>query len=218
MSLAGGTVQNSLTGGIVAAAAILAVGCGSHTSSSASQPANRASALPASAAASTSASAAASPAAATPTAAAASAPACATSNLRITLGNGGAGAGTDFTVLDFINSGTTTCTLYGFPGVSLTNAADVQIGAAAIRDPASNPPALVTLAPGAEANTEIGIGNAENYSAADCKPTPATQLKIYPPNQTQAIQVHFTTTACALKSAPQLSVNAVAAGPGQTVP
>jgi len=215
MTLTGGIVRNSLTGGILAVAAILAVGCGSHSSVGTGQFAGQVSASHASAAAaSTPASAASSPASATQAGAAVNAPPCSTWNLRITLGNGGAAAGTDFTVIDFTNSGAAACTLYGFPGASLTNASDMQIGAAAIRNPASTP-AVVTLAPGAEASAELGIGNAENYPAADCKPTAAAQLKVFPPNQTQAIQLRFTATACALASARQLSVSAVTAGPGQ---
>ncbi|MDX6340403.1 MAG: hypothetical protein QOH87_541, partial [Trebonia sp.] len=41
------------------------------------------------------------------------------------------------------------------------------------------------------------------------------QLKVFPPNQTQAIEVPFTTTGCAVSSAHQLSVTAVTAGAGQ---
>jgi hypothetical protein len=136
--------------------------------------------------------------------------------LHITLGDGGAGAGTDFTVLDFANSGTSTCTLFGFPGVSLTNSSGTQIGAAATRNP-SKAATVITLAPGAKANATLGVANAENYPAAACKPTAAAQLKIYPPNQTQPVELPFTATGCAVSSTHQLSVTAVTAGAGQTV-
>ncbi len=215
--------QNSLTGGIVVIAAIVAAGCGSH-GSSAGGPAASSPAGPQSSVASTSASASAAASQASspaPTAstsgAAAGTPSCSTSNLRITPGNGGAGAGTDFTILDFTNRGTSACTLYGFPGVSLTNSAGTQIGAAATRNP-SQPARLITLAPGAKANATLGVANAENYPAAACKPTTAAKLKVYPPNQTQATELPFNATACAVSTARQLSVTAVTAGAGQTVP
>jgi len=215
--------QNSLTSGVVAIAAILAVGCSSNSSGSASPATTPASASnsgvsAASTPASTAAAQASSSAPATQTSGApASAQSCSTSNLRITLGNGGAGAGTDFTVLDFTNGGASTCTLFGFPGVSLTNSSGTQIGAAATRNP-SKTPALITLAPGAKANATLGVANAENYPTSACKPTTAAQLKVFPPNQTQAIELPFTATGCAVSSAHQLSVTAISAGAGQTVP
>jgi hypothetical protein len=210
--------RNSLTAGIAVAGTILAVGCGSHSSSVPAQSTSQASA------ANSSVSAASTPtstettssAPATQTSAApAGAAACSSSNLRISLGNGGAGAGTDFTVIDFINSGGAPCTLYGFPGVSLTNSSGAQIGAAATRNP-SKASTLVTLAPGAKASAELGVANAENYPAAACKPTTSAQMKVFPPNQTQAVEVAFTTMGCAVSSTHQLSVTAVSAGAGQT--
>jgi len=143
-------------------------------------------------------------------------PSCSTSNLRITLGAGGAAAGTDFTVLDFTNSGAASCTLYGFPGVSLINSSGAQIGAAATRNPAKAS-TLVTLAPGAEASATLGVANAENYPATACRPAPAAQLKVFPPNQTHAIDLRFTATGCAASSTRQLDVTAVTAGAGQTI-
>jgi hypothetical protein len=219
-------VQNSLTGGIAAIAAILAVGCSSQSSDAGGQATSQPSATqsgvspastPASTSASTPASQASSPAPAAPTSSApASAASCLTSNLHITIGNGGAGAGTDFTILDFMNSGTSACTLFGFPGVSLINSSGAQIGAAATRNP-SKPATAITLAPGAKANATLGVANAENYPASACKPTAATQLKVFPPNQTQAIELPFTATGCAVSSTHQLGVTAVTAGAGQTV-
>lgn len=234
MALKAHIAQNSLKAGIMAIGAILAAGCGSHGSSAGGQATTQApspqsspaqstvaaASTPASGA-STSSSAAASQAssqapASRTGAGAASAPSCSTSNLRIVLGSGGAAAGTDFTVLDFTNVGTSSCTLYGFPGVSLINSSGGQIGAAATRNPA-NASALVTLAPGAKANSTLGVANAENYPTSACKPTTAAQLRVFPPNQTAAIELPFTAKGCAVSSAHQLSVTAVSAGAGQTV-
>ena len=77
---------------------------------------------------------------------------------------------------------------------------------------------MITLAPGAKANATLGVANAENYPAAACKPTAAAQLKVYPPNQTQPAALPFTATGCAVSATRQLSVTAVTAGAGQTVP
>jgi hypothetical protein len=212
--------RNSLTGGIVVAASILAVGCGSHSSTASGQPTATASAANSSTSAASTPSSgatgqASSPAGGTQTSGApAGTAACSSSNLRIALGAGGGAAGTDFTILDFTNSGGTSCTLYGFPGVSLINSSGTQIGAAATRNP-SKPSALVTLAPAAKASATLGVANAQNYPASACKPTASAQLKVFPPNQTQAIEVPFTTTGCAVSSTHQLSVTAITAGAGQ---
>jgi hypothetical protein len=60
------------------------------------------------------------------------------------------------------------------------------------------------------------VANAENSPAAACKPTTSAQMKVFPPNQTQAVEVAFTTMGCAVSSTHQLSVTAVSAGAGQT--
>src|ERR1700748_2070137 len=148
--------RNSLTVGIAVAGTILAVGCGSQHSRPPPQATSQASAAnssvsPASTSSTPTSAETTSSAPATQTSAApAGAAACSSSNLHISLGNGGAGAGTDFTVIDFTNSGGAPCTLYGFPGVSLTNSSGAQIGAAATRNP-SKASTVVTLAPGAKA-------------------------------------------------------------------
>jgi len=217
-------IRNSVTGGVAVAAAILAAGCSSSSSTSSAAPTATASAPSSSASAastptggaSSAASGGATGTASSPTGggtATAGAAACSSANLRISLSSGGAGAGTDFTIVDFTNGGVAPCTVYGYPGVSLANSSGAQIGAAATRNP-SKPSALVTLAPGAKANATLGVANAENYPAADCKPTSSSQLRVFPPNQTKAIEVPFSTTGCAVSSAHQLSVTAVAAGAG----
>lgn len=223
MTLNADIIRNSVTGGIVAATAILAVGCSSHSSTATGQPTGSAAAASSGASAAATATSSAPSQATTPAATAsgtqtsaapAGTAACASSNLRISLGNGGAAAGTDFTIIDFTNSGSTSCTLYGFPGVSLTNSSGAQIGAGATRNPAT-PASTVTLAPGGKANAQLGVGNAENYPTNDCKPASSAHLKVFPPNQTQPIEVAFSTTGCTVATAHQLSVSAVTAGAGQ---
>lgn len=210
-------IRNSLTGGIAAFAAVFAVGCGSHSTSAAGQGSSPSAAQSRAASAGAPATQDSRPAPVAPAStAAASTPSCTTSGLRITLGDGGAAAGTDFTVLDFTNSSTATCTLYGFPGVSLLNSSGAQIGAAASGNP-STAPVLVTLAPGAKANARLGVAAAGNYPAADCKPQAAARLKVFPPNQTQPVELSFAAAGCTVSSSHQLSVTAVSAGAGQTV-
>ena len=62
-------------------------------------------------------------------AAPAAAPACATANLAVwvDVGQGSAAAGTTFYPLDFTNTGSRACTLFGYPGVSATNASLIKV-------------------------------------------------------------------------------------------
>src|ERR1700722_20037259 len=162
-------LRASLIGTALAATAITVTGCGSNSSGTLGTGATGASS-PASAAASVNsatsfaATSAASAPASTAPAAAAPSP-CATADLRITLGPGGAAAGTGFTVVDFTNIGAVACTLYGYPGASLTDASGAQIGAAASRD-AVNKVALVTLPAGGTANATFAVGTALDYPTA----------------------------------------------------
>ena len=74
---------------------------------------------------------------------------CATSGLRLTLGVSQGYAGGVYQTIVFTNTSGATCTLYGYPGVSLVSASPyTQIGLAAKRG-GTTPVKLITLAPGA---------------------------------------------------------------------
>ncbi len=79
--------------------------------------------------------------------------------------------------------GAASCTLYGYPGVSLVSGPPyTQIGLAAKRG-TTTPVKLVTLAPGATAHAVLQIVDALNFPPSSCGPAKATYLRIYPPNQ-----------------------------------
>lgn len=94
------------------------------------------------------------------------------------------------------NSGSRTCTLRGYPGVSLRHG-DTQIGAAAQRDH-TVPASTITLKPGESAHSALRIVNAGNFDSADCTPTDADSMLVYPPDQTDAMSIDATgITGCA---------------------
>jgi hypothetical protein len=116
-------------------------------------------------------------------------------------------------VIDFTNTSSTSCTLYGYPGVSFVTAPPYsQIGLAAKRV-ATVPVKLITLAPGATANSVVQIVDALNFTPSTCVPVKAAYLKIYPPNQTAAVYLPNTSQTCS-KPVQTLFVSAVAAGSG----
>jgi hypothetical protein len=115
----------------VAAAALICVAAAAGCSSS-STPSAPLTASPATPGASSTGTAAATSPGTTPTVAAL--PACPTSSLQVKLGLGEGYAGGIYQVIDFTNTSSASCALYGYPGVSLVSGPPyAQIGAAAKR-------------------------------------------------------------------------------------
>jgi hypothetical protein len=141
-------------------------------------------------------------------------PACATSSLNVTLGVSQGYAGGVYETIVFTNTSGATCTLYGYPGVSLVSAAHAQIGLAAQRS-TSTPAKQITLATGASANALLQIVDALNFGAATCSPTQAAFLRVFPPNQTAPVYLTNTSEICA-QPVQTLSVSAVQAGTGSS--
>jgi Protein of unknown function (DUF4232) len=225
-----GSVSVALrVGGALAAGAVViaAAGCSSSSSSSAPPAAQSAttpaaSSAPASAPApaSSAPSSASSPhAVSTPTGGASSTggggtttAACTTQDLQVKVGTGEGAAGSVYQVIDFTNSGSAPCTLYGYPGVSLGSGSPVtQVGAAATRSNTSAA-AVVTLAPGATGNALLRVTQAMNYPSATCSPKATTYLHIFPPNQTAAVDVAYKSTGCGKEAVKLLTIGAVQPG------
>jgi hypothetical protein len=139
--------------------------------------------------------------------------ACSTSGLEVWLGlgEGGAAAGSTYYPLEFTNTSSRQCRLSGFPGVSAV--AGGQLGSPADRN-RSRPTYHVTLLPGATAHTVIQIVDVGNFPAGKCKPTDATDLRVYPPGQFSAAEIPFTFRACSAKGPTFLSVEPIQPGIG----
>jgi ABC-type transport system substrate-binding protein len=118
-------------------------------------------------------------------------PSCSTSELAAELGPSNAGAGQVYQPLILRNTGSSTCVVIGFPGVSLLDGSGVQIGQPATRE--GNEGSAVVLQPGGVASamlhtTNEGIG-------PSCDPT-STQMKVFPPDQTAELTFAAEYTAC----------------------
>ncbi len=137
----------------------------------------------------------------------ASAPTCTTADLRVTVrpDPNGAAAGSTFDDVLLRNTGGTTCLMTWWPGVSfVTGSQGRQVGAPAARQ---GTPAVVSLAPGASAEALLQVAEAGDF--APCATTSVRGLRIYPPNQRDAVFVPLPTKACAQTSAQQLTVRPV---------
>jgi len=138
---------------------------------------------------------------------------CRASHLSVRLGPAGHAAGSTYRPIVFTNSGGTTCTLRGYPGVAyVAPTSGRQIGAAASRDDAVRI-RTVTLAPGAHAASLLRLVNPFNYPAGDCAAKTVSGLRVYPPGSTTAVYVAFAhhRKACSTK-VHQLSVRVVLRG------
>ena len=128
-----------------------------------------------------------------PTAAtAASGPArCASSQLAVTLGEASGALGHIGQVVHFRNRSSVRCTLHGYPGVQMLDAAGTPIPTTVRRGIAYTvprvPERVVTLARGAKASFDIGYADATGYGNEQC-PTSA-RVAITPPNDAAALTI-----------------------------
>ena len=200
-------VRPAIAAAALASVAVLAAACGGSTPSATPTKTVTVTASPQAPAAS-------SPGTATGTPAAPAGPApCPTRSLGLKPGLSQGAAGSVYQVLDFTNISNVTCTLYGYPGVSLAGGQPVsQVGLAASEDP-STPRKLVTLAPGQVANALLRIVDALNFPASKCGPVKTQWIQVYPTNQTTPIYLAYKTTGCS-KPVRTLTVSVVKSGSG----
>lgn len=138
---------------------------------------------------------------------------CETNALSLRLGQAGGAAGSTYQPIVFTNTGSSPCTLYGYPGVAFV-APDkgTQVGAAATRN-TQHAPETITLGAGASAAAMLQMAETGNYDPATCKPTDVSGLRVYPPGNKTAAYVAFPSTQKACSTdVNQLQVQAVVAG------
>jgi hypothetical protein len=204
-----GMASKALAGALLACCAVFASACSASTPASSSPPSSTPAATPVSSPSATPATSA----PATTPAVAGPAP-CPTRYLGVKAGLSQGTAGSIYQVIDFTNISNTSCTLYGYPGISFasTGSSGGQIGLAAKENP-TPPRELVTLAPGATANALLRIVAAGNFPPATCGMVTAHWLVIYPPNQTTPVYLKYTSPTCS-KQVQILTVNVVQPGSG----
>lgn len=136
---------------------------------------------------------------------------CAVSELTVTLGRAEGAAGSTILPVIFTNVGGRSCTLEGYPGVSLVaDEFGSPIGAPAAED-ASTPGVRQTLEPGGKVSAKLKITQAANVD--NCTPQPANGLRVYPPGSTGSAFVATTDyPGCANAAVSILTVGVVVAG------
>lgn len=114
-------------------------------------------------------------------------------------GNGTAGH--VYWVIEFSNTGKTTCTLYGYPGVSAVNDSGHLVGVPATHSGAKQ---LITIRPGGTAHVLLAV---TDPGAVCAHPVNASQLRIYAPGQFVSHLVPFPVQVCPTRAT--LHVDAV---------
>jgi hypothetical protein len=135
---------------------------------------------------------------------------CKSGDVKLSLGQGDAGAGSRYRPLLITNSGSKPCTVQGVPGVSYVAGADGhQVGKDAFREGAKGN--AVKLNPGQTAAADIQFVNVQNFDPGTCQPTPVKGLRIYLPQETASNFVPADGTGCAGTKIPgnQLAVKTV---------
>jgi hypothetical protein len=142
---------------------------------------------------------------------------CVSSDLQAKLGPSQGAAGTIYQVIVLTNTSATACTLYGYPGVSfVTGVGGSIVGAPATRNPIVAK-ALVTLQPGGQAYTLVGVVQVGALPQSACQPTHAGWLQIYAPGDTGALFVQYSSQVCGRPKQKFMTVSAVRSGSGSGV-
>lgn len=135
---------------------------------------------------------------------------CATGSLAASVRHVGAAAGSTYYTIALRNTGKSSCTLVGYPGVSLVRGANgTQVGAAAARQPGGSA-GTVQVPAGGSTTFSVRVAEAGNYPAAQCRPTTTRGLRIYPPGNKDALFLARSgITGCANSASDLLTVGPV---------
>ncbi|GAA1099008.1 hypothetical protein GCM10009579_12470 [Streptomyces javensis] len=110
---------------------------------------------------------------------------CSKAQLTLAVGRMDIGAGNVYLPLVFTNKSTRTCTLTGYPGVSLLDSTGAVIGDPATRRGPTRSP--VSLPPGGSASSSLHTLN-EGMNDTPCRRT-AARIRVYPPDSFDAMSV-----------------------------
>ncbi|HEX3780964.1 MAG TPA: DUF4232 domain-containing protein [Pseudonocardiaceae bacterium] len=140
---------------------------------------------------------------------------CKAAGLKLSIGQGDAAAGHSYLPIEFTNTGSSTCVMRGWPGVSyVTGDNGTQVGQPAARTGTIG--SSVTLAPGATASSIVTVTDVAVFGdGSPCQPTPIRGFRVYAPDDTASLFIAKSGEGCAGNPpSPQLQVETVKAGAG----
>ena len=113
---------------------------------------------------------------------------CHTADLSASLQDSGGAAGTYYRWVVLTNSSGPTCTVDGYPGVSLVDASGHQLGQPASRNPV-RAPQVMTLHRNDSAYALVAFPNHGNFPPGKCSATQSANMRVYPPDELQSLLV-----------------------------
>lgn len=116
---------------------------------------------------------------------------CTVGDLRLSMGRQDVGAGQLYWPIRFTNTGRSSCTLRGYPGVSVLDRSHRQIGASATR--ARQSYGTVTVRPGRTVTAVVHTTNGP--IGGSCRPT-GSYLRVYPPGSRRSVVVRAALRVC----------------------
>jgi hypothetical protein len=201
----------ALTGAALAGTAALVTACG--TGASPATVATTTVTASASATASTPpAGGTTAPVAAPPSATAA--PGCSARYLHGGIGASQGAAGSVYTEIVFKNLNNVSCTMYGFPGVSVSEGLPIKLVGATAEENSGSARELVTLPPHGYASALLQVAEAGNFAPGQCHAVTVHWLQVIPPNQVAGLYIPFTTQTCLDKATATMTISAVRPGKG----
>jgi hypothetical protein len=126
-------------------------------------------------------------------------PTCQSNQLSLSLGPPGGAAGSTYTPIVFTNTGSTTCELRGYPGVSFVNTSGARVGSPSKQD--AGRIKTVKLASGHGANALLREPETGNYPPSACQAATSNRLQVYPPGETTPLFLSYHAKVCTTKSA-----------------
>lgn len=127
-------------------------------------------------------------------------------SLSLTQGSSSGAAGTIYKNAVITNTGTSTCTVTGYPGVFMQDGSGTQVGSGAAAN-SLYPATTVTLAPGAKAHTVVAFPQQPNFPPGTCSPI-GSSMKLYAPGVATALVAPWSDYSCPGFSATAIQMGA----------
>jgi Domain of unknown function (DUF4232) len=140
---------------------------------------------------------------------------CHTGQLRVSVVPGDNAAGHIGLRVEFVNTASHPCNMFGYPGVSfLAGPHGKQLNVPAERSAAQGAPKLIPLAVGGKAHADLLLVNTANFATATCKPVQAGGVRVIPPDETASAFAAYPVMVCSVNGVGTAQIYPVMSGTG----
>jgi hypothetical protein len=128
------------------------------------------------------------------------------------VGTGNGAAGTIYYPLEFTNTSSSACTIFGYPGVAFVSSPGGSLVGAPAGRVSGNPPSLVTVEPGASAQATLAVSDVLISNNCMGYQVQVNWLQVYPPGQYTPLFGPLSRQGCADQSLVTMHVDTVTSG------